>query len=128
MKRTVPYVTKGKWNLKLPDNKPKFNTLEEWRTTKGLDPWKRQMFALKEKFPEGWAPKKRLSREKMEELKERRRLEPSLNNTQLGNIYRISPEAVRRILKSQWEPSAETSKRLEAKWKRRGERLAEILE
>lgn len=107
-RRTVPYVVKNQWQLALPPTyaelKSRANVPKNWRLIKSLDPWKRQMFALKEKFPEGWNPNRKLSRDKMDELRERRKLDPSLDNTQLGSIYRISPEAVRRILKSKWDP------------------------
>lgn len=63
---------------------------------------------MKEKFPDGWAPTRKLSREAMEGLRTMHAHNPELFTTSmLATRFKISPEAVRRILKSKWVPSRE---------------------
>lgn len=59
-------------------------------------------------FPDGWNPPRRLSREAMDGLRQLYRLDREKFSTPvLAEKFRISPEAVRRILKSRWQPSRE---------------------
>ncbi|KAF8960329.1 hypothetical protein BDZ97DRAFT_1318301 [Flammula alnicola] len=63
---------------------------------------------LRKSFPEGWSPPRKLSREAMDALRQLNRAEPEqFNSAVLAEKFKISPEAVRRILKSKWQPSAE---------------------
>lgn len=84
------------------------------------------MFALKEKFPEGYKPIKRLSRDKIEELRELKRAFPELTNDDLAMRFKVSPESIRHVLKSQWKPDSKEQKKLQSRWKRRGERLQDV--
>ena len=69
--------------------------------------------AMKKAFPEGWAPARKLSREAMDGLRQLHHIDPDTFSTSvLSQRFRISPEAVRRILKSKWEPTREQR----AKW------------
>lgn len=75
--------------------------------------WKNHRDTLKRSFPEGWSPPRKLSREAMDGLRELHKIDPEKFSTPiLADRFRISPEAVRRILKSKWEPSSERR----AKW------------
>ena len=68
---------------------------------------------LRKAFPAGWAPPKKLSREAMDALRQLHRIDPHQFTTALlADRFRISPEAVRRILKSKWEPPIERRTRL----------------
>lgn len=63
---------------------------------------------IRKTFPEGWAPPRKISREAMDAVRQLHRLDPKKFNTpMIADRFRISPEAVRRILKSKWEPSVE---------------------
>ena len=63
---------------------------------------------MRKAFPEGWAPPRKLSREAMDAVRQLHRLDPKKFNTpMIADKFKISPEAVRRILKSKWEPSVE---------------------
>ena len=63
---------------------------------------------MRKAFPEGWAPPRKLSREAMDAVRHLHRLDPKKFNTpMIADRFKISPEAVRRILKSKWEPSVE---------------------
>ncbi|OCH86813.1 hypothetical protein OBBRIDRAFT_796830 [Obba rivulosa] len=69
--------------------------------------------AIKKDFPEGWAPPRRLSREAMEGLRQLHKMDPEQYTTPvLASKFRISPEAVRRILKSNWQPTSEQRAKL----------------
>lgn len=69
--------------------------------------------AIRKAFPEGWSPPKKLSREAMDALRQLHHADPAQFTTALlADKFRVSPEAVRRILKSKWEPSVEKRTRL----------------
>ncbi|KAF8320441.1 hypothetical protein DL93DRAFT_2045601, partial [Clavulina sp. PMI_390] len=61
--------------------------------------------AMKRSFPAGWNPPKKLSREAMEGLRALHGHDPETFTTAaLATRFKISPEAVRRILRSKWKP------------------------
>ncbi|KDR80097.1 hypothetical protein GALMADRAFT_242324 [Galerina marginata CBS 339.88] len=71
---------------------------------------------MRKAFPDGWSPPRKLSREAMDALRHLNRIEPETCTTAvLADKFKISPEAVRRILKSKWEPSADKRTRLAIK-------------
>ncbi|KAG2068022.1 hypothetical protein BDR04DRAFT_1136146 [Suillus decipiens] len=70
--------------------------------------WKRHRLAIKEAFPQGWSPPRKLSREAMDGLRAMHMYDKRTFSTPvLAEKFKISPEAVRRILRSKWEPSRE---------------------
>ncbi|KIM46868.1 hypothetical protein M413DRAFT_63945 [Hebeloma cylindrosporum] len=78
---------------------------------------------MRKAFPEGWLPPRKLSREAMDSLRQLHRASPEqFNVTMLSEQFKISPEAVRRILKSKWEPTHQ--KRTEMAIKERQQRQA----
>lgn len=103
------------------DVKSKLSQLESRKTpknTKPLPPKKKPTAtptphailkhreAMKENFPDGWNPPRKLSRDAMDGLRALHLHNPEQFNTPaLAAKFRISPEAVRRILKSKWHPS-----------------------
>lgn len=73
---------------------------------------------MKKKFPEGWAPPRKLSREAMVAMRHLHQADPAAFSTPvLAEKFHISKEAVRRILKSKWEPTREEKARLAAREK-----------
>eukprot|EP01118_Nematostelium_gracile_P013115 TRINITY_DN4910_c0_g1_i2.p1 TRINITY_DN4910_c0_g1~~TRINITY_DN4910_c0_g1_i2.p1 ORF type:complete len:269 (-),score=112.91 TRINITY_DN4910_c0_g1_i2:24-830(-) len=62
---------------------------------------------LREKGLEEWLPTTRLSRDEMEKLRQAKKRNPGINNARLAKEFRISVEAVERILESNWRPSPE---------------------
>lgn len=75
--------------------------------------WRRHRRALKDAHPDGWSPPKKLSREAMDGLRIMHAQNPDVFTTPiLAEKFRISPEAVRRILKSKWEPTREKKQKL----------------
>jgi hypothetical protein len=50
-------------------------------------------------------------------------ISPDTSTSEIAQAYKISPEAVRRILKSKFRPEPKQLEQIVARWKRRGERL-----
>ena len=75
--------------------------------------WAQHRASMKAKFPEGWAPPHKLSRAAMDGLRALHAYDPDTFTTPvLSEKFRISPEAVRRILRSKWQPTKEQHVRL----------------
>ncbi|ORY92784.1 hypothetical protein BCR35DRAFT_253131, partial [Leucosporidium creatinivorum] len=65
--------------------------------------WFKHKQVMKAEFPTGWAPPKRISREAIDLLRLLQRSDPTVYTTPvLAERFKISPESVRRILKSQF--------------------------
>lgn len=72
--------------------------------------------ALRRAFPEGWSPPRKISRDAMDSLRMLHNHSPEAFTTPvLAERFKISPEAVRRILKSKWVPSRERKEELKKK-------------
>ena len=79
---------------------------------------------MRKSFPEGWAPPRKLSREAMDAVRQLHHLDPKKFNTpMIADKFKISPEAVRRILKSKWEPTVERRAALAVKERKRKEEI-----
>ena len=92
-----------------------------------LPDWRKHRNRLKERFPEGWAPPKRISREAMDLLRTLHQVDSVGNSVPvLADKFRISPEAVRRVLKSRFELGREEREKREGK--RREERMRQTTE
>ncbi|CCL99605.1 uncharacterized protein FIBRA_01623 [Fibroporia radiculosa] len=86
--------------------------------------WAEHRKSMKKDFPEGWAPTRKLSRQAMDGLRSMHAMHPEIFTTPvLAEKFKISAEAVRRILKSKWEPTreerarfAERERRNRQKW------------
>lgn len=88
------------------------------------EPWQLQKAALKEKFPEGWSPRKRLSPDALAGIRALHQQFPEEYTTEvLANKFEVSPEAIRRILKSKWEPQPEEEIDRQERWFSRGKRI-----
>jgi hypothetical protein len=93
---------------------------------KELEPWQVQKEALEKKFgDEGWNPRKKLSPDAMDGIRALHEQDPERWSTPvLAEHFKVSPEAIRRILKSKWKPKdeEEVQKRKE-RWARRHDRI-----
>ncbi|KAJ4307200.1 Required for respiratory growth protein 9 mitochondrial [Collariella sp. IMI 366227] len=112
---------------------------KDWKETKvkaanteprkfGLDPvldtelpvredWRIQKQALKEKFPEGWNPRKKLSPDALLGIRALHNQFPEEYTTEvLSNKFEVSPEAIRRILKSKWTPEPDVEIDRQERW------------
>lgn len=75
--------------------------------------WRRHRETIKQSFPEGWNPTRKLSRDAMDGLRSIHAFDSdTFSCAVLADKFQISPEAVRRILRSKWEPSREKRSRL----------------
>lgn len=95
-------------------------------TRKNQEQWQLQKAALKEKFPEGWQPRKRLSPDALAGIRALNAQFPEIYTTEaLADKFQMSSEAIRRILKSHWRPSSLEEEDRQQRWFRRGKQVWE---
>ncbi|KAL2257299.1 hypothetical protein VTK26DRAFT_370 [Humicola hyalothermophila] len=88
------------------------------------EPWMIQKEALKKKFPEGWNPRKKLSPDALVGIKALHKQFPEEYTTEvLAEKFEVSPEAIRRILKSKWTPTPEEEFERQERWFKRGKKV-----
>jgi len=87
--------------------------------------WQIQKQALQKKFGEtGWNPRKKLSPDTIEGIRALHGQYPDKYTTAvLADEFKVSAEAVRRILKSKWRPDAEKMEERRERWARRHDRI-----
>ncbi|MCJ1480096.1 Required for respiratory growth protein 9 mitochondrial [Schaereria dolodes] len=91
-----------------------------WRRER--EQWQIQKDALINKFgSQGWNPRKRLSPDALEGIRALHAQYPGKYTTPiLADQFEVSPEAIRRILKSKWKPDDEEETNRRQRWSRRG--------
>jgi hypothetical protein len=91
---------------------------------KDKEAWQVQKAALQEKFgSSGWDPRKRLSPDTLNGIRALHASDPGTYSTEvLANNFKVSPDAIRRILKSKWRPSEDEARDRLERWERRGAR------
>ena len=84
--------------------------------------WQIQKQALAKKFGHtGWAPRKKLSPDALEGIRTLHAQYPDKYTTSiLAQQFEVSPEAVRRILKSKWKPNETEEASRRQRWDNRG--------
>lgn len=96
---------------------------EEW-VPPSKEPWMIAKEALKKKFPDGYQPLKRLSPDAIAGIKALHAQMPEKYTTRvLSQEFEVSPESIRRILKSKWQPDAEEESDRARRWFSRGEKV-----
>jgi len=60
---------------------------------------------IKDKERGPWRPAKKLSRDKMEEIRREKLENPEVKTQELAQEYKVNYAAVKRILRSKWRPS-----------------------
>ena len=111
---------------KLEKEKQREHQQEEKRAQdeKEKEPWRIQKEALKKKFPEGWAPRKKLSPDALAGIRALHAQFPEEYSTEkLSEKFEVSPEAIRRILKSKWTPDTEIEEDRQMRWFERGKKV-----
>lgn len=89
-----------------------------------MEPWMIQKNALKDKFPEGWRSRKRLSPDALDGIRALHAQFPEQYTTPvLADQFKVSPEVIRRILKSKWRPSPEEDIKRQERWFNRGKNV-----
>lgn len=97
----------------------------EPQPSRPAEPWQVQKAALEKKFGEvGWQPRKRLSPDALEGIRALHAQYPDKYTTPvLANQFEVSPEAIRRILRSKWRPSEKEAQDRRERWEKRGEKI-----
>jgi hypothetical protein len=86
--------------------------------------WQIDKAALKEKFPDGWNPRKRLSPDALAGIRALHAQMPEVYTTAaLAENFKVSPDAIRRILKSKWSPNADEESDRQRRWFERGKKI-----
>jgi hypothetical protein len=87
--------------------------------------WQTQKEALGKKLGEqGWQPRKRLSPDTIQGIRALHEQFPARYTTPvLAEHFKISPEAIRRILKSKWTPTVGKMEERRARWAKRHDRI-----
>ncbi|KAK2752146.1 Required for respiratory growth protein 9 mitochondrial [Onygenales sp. PD_40] len=89
-----------------------------------LDGWMIQKRVLKEKYKDGWNPKKRVPPETLDIIRHLHQQDPlKYSNAVLAEEYKVSPEAIRRILKSKWQPSEKEAVERKERWEKRNQKI-----
>ncbi|KAJ5805272.1 required for respiratory growth protein 9 mitochondrial [Penicillium riverlandense] len=100
------------------------STSDPTKKKKKLEHWQVQKEALKQKFPVGWSPMKKLSPDALEGIRHLHATAPDRFTTPvLANQFQVSPEAIRRILKGKWRPSEEEIEKRRVRWEKRHDRI-----
>ncbi|KAK0387970.1 hypothetical protein NLU13_4214 [Sarocladium strictum] len=132
--RSTDKAKKTKSSAEAPESSPlteKLASLPEGEagqkpTQEKLPSWRIQKEALKEKFPEGWRPRKRLSPDALAGIRALNAQYPDIYTTAaLSAKFEVDPEAIRRILKSKWKPSEEEQEKRLERWQKRGSAIWE---
>lgn len=96
----------------------------EKRGKKKPENWQVQKAALKEKFADGWNPTKKLSPDALDGIRTLHAKAPEKFTTAvLAEEFEVSPEAIRRILKSKWRPSEDEMESRRKRWENRHDRI-----
>jgi hypothetical protein len=91
-----------------------------------IEPWQTQKAALEKKFgDEGWNPRKKLSPDAMDGIRALHDDDPERWSTPvLAEHFKVSAEAIRRILKSRWKPKDdEAVQKRRERWARRHDHI-----
>ena len=89
---------------------------------KDREVWQTQKASLERKFgKQGWQPRKRLSPDTLEGIRALHNSDTGAYNTEtLAKHFQITPEAIRRILKSKWRPNEDEAEDRRQRWEKRG--------
>jgi len=122
-----PTATKAKLpqaEIRKPSIQEKLMEAREEPSSRTSKHWKAQKAALKEKFPDGWQPRKKLSPDALAGIRALHTQFPDqFPSNVLAEKFKVSPEAIRRILKSKWTPNEEQELERQERWFRRGKQV-----
>lgn len=76
--------------------------------------WRKRDAAHKKRYGD-WNPTRRLTRPQMADLRHMKMQMPHMKTIDFANIFKVLPEAIRRILQSRWTPTATDEVKLEAR-------------
>lgn len=125
---SIPTTTKPASPDPAKDKTEKDKSSEHPKPRTGPSPWQIQKAALTTKFPVGWIPRRRLSPDTLDGIRTLHAQYPAKYTTPvLASQFKVSPEAIRRILKSKWRPSDEEEEQRVKRWENRGKSIWEGL-
>lgn len=84
--------------------------------------WQIQKDALQSKLgDQAWNPRKRLSPDTLDGIRALHASNPNAYDTEtLSQHFKVTPENIRRILKSKWRPNEQEMEERRARWEKRG--------
>ncbi|PLB47811.1 hypothetical protein P170DRAFT_437550 [Aspergillus steynii IBT 23096] len=86
--------------------------------------WQIQKSALQDKFKDGWNPVKKLSPDALDGIRHLHSIAPEKFTTPvLAEQFEVSPEAIRRILKSKWRATEAELESRRQRWEKRHDRI-----
>lgn len=119
---------KTKETKKIGTRKAKSESLDHAKKVKRPQ-WQIQKEALEKKFEDGWHPRKKLPPDSLDTIRHLNATKPDVWTTPvLADQFKVSPEAIRRILKSKWQPTEEERERREERWVERHRRIFSHME
>ena len=104
---------------------PSYNLRDMEGSQPRREEWQIQKKALSGKFgSSGWQPRKRLSPDALDGIRSLHAQDPDKHSTSaLADQFEVSPEAIRRILKSKWRPNDDEEEDRKRRWERRGRNI-----
>ncbi|RKF53287.1 Required for respiratory growth protein 9, mitochondrial [Erysiphe neolycopersici] len=118
------YEIRKKFRMKNDNLSTRKEFLDDNSQPRPKEPWMIEKERVKEKYPNGYRPLKRLSPDAIEGIRALNSQMPEQFTTaRLSKEFKISPEAIRRILKSKWRPNIDEAHGREVRWARRGEQI-----
>ncbi|CAL3973541.1 hypothetical protein PZA11_005755 [Diplocarpon coronariae] len=93
---------------------------DDWEDRR--EPWMKAKERIKEKYPEGYKPMKKLSPDAIAGIRALNAQMPDHYTVpRLSREFEVSPESIIRILRTKWKPSAEEEADRQRRWHRRGQ-------
>ena len=122
----VPYrPSKGNVITKVEASPNAFRGVNKEPKIEKRPEWQKHKLALREKFGNStWNPQKRLSPDALEGIRELHEQNPDKYTTAvLAEHFKVSHEAIRRILKGRWRPNDGERLERRERWERRGQSI-----
>jgi len=86
--------------------------------------WLKHKMTVKSKLKgEAWAPYKKVSPDARQAIKLLARTHPEFNTKRISEIFRMDPEAIRRIIHSKYAPTPEEQEEAARRWVNRGDQV-----
>lgn len=107
------------------DKNSEYASTQGGKLQRDKQPWQTQKEALRRKFKnQTWSPLKRLSPDALDGIRAMHSQFPDKFTTPvLAEHFKVSPEVIRRVLKSKWTPSEDEIESRRLRWERRGQKI-----
>lgn len=115
------------WNLSVPTFDVEPTRLQQYiasRPRNEVERWMVEKANLQKKFQGAkWEPKKKLSPAALDGIRALHKSHPEYTTEKLSQLFEVDPEAIKRVLKSNWERDAATDEARMEHWAKRGVRV-----